>query len=63
MRSSSTDHAMPPGFVQLCPRCKTVMGVKSIVPIMFDEGVDAVAYRCAACGTEMEQTIERGRSI
>lgn len=63
MKSRSIEYAMPPGFIQLCPRCKTVMGVKSIVPIMFDEGVDAVAYRCAECGTEIDQTIERGRSI
>jgi hypothetical protein len=63
MTSCSTDHAMPPGFIQLCPRCKTVMGVKSVVPIMFDEGVDAVAYRCGECGIEMDQTVERGRSV
>ena len=39
------------------------MGVKSVVPIMSDEGVDAVAYRCGECGIEMDQTVERGRSV
>ena len=63
MKSFSTDHAMPPGFIQLCPKCETVMGVKSVVPIMFDEGVDAVACRCGECGIEMGQTVERGRSV
>jgi predicted nucleic acid-binding Zn ribbon protein len=43
-----------------CPRCKTLMKVRKLIPIPGRKFVD-VDYRCDECGAEVLRAVPRGR--
>jgi ribosomal protein L37AE/L43A len=48
----------------LCPRCNQPMSVSDVIPTMPTTGFDQdeVVWKCAKCGTEVKQPVDRQRS-
>jgi hypothetical protein len=58
------DRTIPPGEVQLCPKCRIPMSVTDVIPTMPTTGLDEdeLVYRCHRCGAEVKRIMERHRS-
>jgi transcription elongation factor Elf1 len=45
--------------MEICPKCESEMRITEVTPILFDDGLENITYRCKGCGLEMKRAFKR----